>query len=209
MEHRTVREAILETATEAFVAQPAVTVSVAEIADRAHVAVGSVYHHYGDKQALQFAVASRLMDMLLDGYLGPALDGDDPLADRLLAHCTAYAAFVEQHPAEFRTMTTTSYANVADGAAREWADRVLARVAAHLQRLTTLVAEAQEQGLVRPGEPGRLVILVWSALYGVCHLHGRYPDVVPVTAGRSALQNLAEQVARDAMMVDEPTAFRG
>ncbi|MBJ7518169.1 MAG: TetR/AcrR family transcriptional regulator [Solirubrobacteraceae bacterium] len=202
MASRTVRESILDSATRAFVAQPAVNVSVAKIAEDAHVAVGSVYHHFGDKQALQLAVTARLMDLLLDGYLGPALDSDDPLPDRLLAHCTAYAAFAEEHPAEFLLMTSTTYPPVDTAAAEEGPGRVLGRVSAHLQRLMALVSDAQDQGIIRAGDPGRLVILVWSALYGICHLHGRYPAVVPATAGRSALQDLAEQIARDAMMLD-------
>jgi AcrR family transcriptional regulator len=193
----TTRATLLAAARDLFVRDGVDATSVADVARSGNAAIGSVYHHFGDKAGLRLAVAGILADDLLDDYLIPPLEGPGSPADRLLAECSRYMAYVEERPGEFDLLASTPFAT----AGGEEAARVLARAGAHLGRLTALVAEGQRDGSVRDGDPGTLVLLTWSAMYGLCHLQRRFADPIAETTGQSTPRRLAAQVVREAFVL--------
>lgn len=193
----TTRTALLAAARELFVRDGVDATSVADVARAAHAAIGSVYHHFGDKAGLQLAVAAELADELLDDYLIPPLEEPGTPAERLLTECDRYMAFVDERPGEFDLLASTPFAT----AGGDDAARVLGRASAHLGRLSALVVEGQRDGSVRQGDPITLVLLTWSAMYGLCHLQRRFAEPIAETTGRSTLRSLAEQVVREAFVL--------
>ena len=76
------RGRILEAAFAEFYRNGFQAGNVAAIVERAGVTKGALYHHFGDKAALGYAVLDEVIrEPILDAYLGP-LEGaeDDPLA---------------------------------------------------------------------------------------------------------------------------------
>lgn len=197
-----ISDAILGAAMDAFLAEEYAQVSVAAIADRAHVAVGSIYHHFGDKEGLHVATAKRVMDIMLDEYLAPPLDTDDSAARRVMEHCLAYVRFVEERPAEYALVTSVSHDSAGSDHAGRFSEQLTSRVGVHLGRLVDLAVEGQEAGVLRRGDPGTMVMLTWSSLYGLCMLNRRYPGPIQRTTGRSALSQMVEQVVGAAMYAE-------
>lgn len=198
------RQCILDAAEEAFLAEGYATVSVAAIADQAHTAVGSIYHHFGDKAGLQLAVNLRIHEMMLFEYLTPPLDAPGTALERLVGTTRAFVRFTEEHPERAVLLGTVSYERIEGEQSLHTWRRQTEQVTAHLARLTELVVQAQEDGEIRSGDPGRMVLSVWVGLYGLCALFHRYPAAVRASAGMGDLADVAEYVIIGSMMTTEP-----
>src|SRR5206468_2663731 len=60
---RRTMDALMRAAEELFSERPAEEVTVEEIAERAGVAIGSIYNHFGSKAGLHAAVVDRALDV--------------------------------------------------------------------------------------------------------------------------------------------------
>ena len=84
LEHRLVAERgprarIVAASVRLFAARGYGEVAVADIAEAAELAKGSVYRHFSSKEDLFVAAVDAVVDQLLTAYEGAAADRDDPL----------------------------------------------------------------------------------------------------------------------------------
>jgi AcrR family transcriptional regulator len=89
------RTAILEAATDRFVADGYAATSIDAVAAAARVSKGSVYHHFSDKAELFEAVFVTLEQRLLDAVAAALAKIDDPWAV-MAAGTTVYLEFCSQ-----------------------------------------------------------------------------------------------------------------
>ena len=83
MASRVSREEILSVATQLFSASGYTGVSMRDIASACHLNVGSLYHHFDDKQELHFAAVQQAFSGR-SGQLLEVLEGSESPRDRLM-----------------------------------------------------------------------------------------------------------------------------
>jgi AcrR family transcriptional regulator len=95
------RQQLIEIAAELFAKHPYPEVYIEQIAERAGVSVGLIYHHFADKQDLFAAVVDNAID-----ELGKATEQDQslPPLDRTRAAIDGYLDYVERNEYAYRTM---------------------------------------------------------------------------------------------------------
>ncbi len=196
------RTAILDAAEAAFKLEPFSHVSIASVADAAHVSVGAIYHHVGDKAGLRGAVNERIMEHLVEGYLRPTLQTDDTPTERLVNTTRAYVRFTEEHHEEFVLLSSFQHDARESTHAQKYSRATTKYVSSMLSQAIEIVQAGQQTGEIRSGDPGGIVVLVWSALYGMCTLVQRYPGPVGAAAGRSELSQMAVGLVRQALSPD-------
>lgn len=86
---RQTRAALVAAATELFGSQGFSTTSVEDIARRARLTTGALYHHFPNKTALFEAVFEAMHEAALGRSAEAASSGRDPI-DRLLRGCDAF-----------------------------------------------------------------------------------------------------------------------
>ncbi|PAY23764.1 hypothetical protein CEY15_05845 [Dietzia natronolimnaea] len=89
------RGRVLDAAAETFAEREYSAVTVSEIARRAGVAHGLVFHHFGSKQGLYRAVLDRFVENMDSAFAAGA--GADP-ADAIRAGLRAHLCYVADHP---------------------------------------------------------------------------------------------------------------
>ena len=147
--------------------------SMREMAKAMGVSHTAAYRHFADKQALLDAMAEQGFEALRQASR-EAVAAAQGSPDRLLASGLAYVQFGRQHPRQL--------AHMFGAAARATAPPGLRAVAADLfNDLQTLVAEGQQDGSFRAGDPRALAHACWAMVHGLAllqggHLLGLQPD---------------------------------
>jgi AcrR family transcriptional regulator len=132
-------------------------------ARQAGVSQAAPYRHFADKEALLAAVAE-------EGYLSltaamrAAAAPHSNLVARFAAVGQTYVRYAVEHPAQFRVMFGRELAP------RERPPGVSAAAQETFALLTTAIEQAQQAGLIRPGDPGDQAIASWSMVHGLAGL---------------------------------------
>lgn len=138
--------------------------SMREMAKAVGVSHTAAYRHFADKQALLDAMAEQGFEALRQASR-EAVAAAQGSPDRLLASGLAYVQFGRQHPRQL--------AHMFGAAARATAPPGLRAVAADLfNDLQTLVAEGQQDGSFRTGDPRALAHACWAMVHGLALLQG-------------------------------------
>lgn len=138
--------------------------SMREMAKAVGVSHTAAYRHFADKQALLDAMAEQGFEALRQASR-EAVAAAQGSPDRLLASGLAYVQFGRQHPRQL--------AHMFGAAARATAPPGLRAVAADLfNDLQTLVAEGQQDGSFRAGDPRALAHACWAMVHGLALLEG-------------------------------------
>lgn len=169
------RRHILDAAERAFLAHGYAGTRVELVAAEAHVSVGTIYLHYGNKEGLYSAVLVRAQAVLLDEYLGPVFELEGTPWERIRAWCHAYVRFTLEHTGRARLMAIIEW----------WEASRPPDVDAHLreriresdQRLLAVFAEAAARGELQDVDPASANRFVWASMYGVCALNLRHADL--------------------------------
>lgn len=151
-------------------------VTLRAVAERAGVSRSAPYRHFPTKRALLAAVAAAgFRDM--DAAIIAARDAvEEASRERLMAGCIAYARFGAGHPHLYRLMFAGDFCegllfdNQPEAEESEFPDLIEAGNEAY-DSLVDGLAEAQEQGVLRPREPRAQALAVWSAIHGVMSLY--------------------------------------
>lgn len=177
---RATREAILEAAQALDGERGFGGGTIEEIAERADVAVGSVYNHFGSRAGLELAVAARAAaadEAFMDRAYEPGLSA----AEQIRAAGTEFLAFYREHPDAFRLLAFPQAGE--DPGSEEVRERVAARVAAQNARLVEALRAGIDEGAVRPLDPEAVATVLWSAWSGIIALAWR-PDSLRVDLDR-------------------------
>jgi len=141
-----------------------------EMAKAVGVSHTAAYRHFADQQALLDAMAEQGFQALRQASR-EAVAAAQGSPDRLLASGLAYVQFGRQHPGNWPICSALQ-----PGPQRHRA------VAADLfNDLRTLVAEGQQDGSFRTGDPRALARGCWAMVHGLAllqggHLLGQHPD---------------------------------
>ncbi|MGH8794326.1 MAG: TetR/AcrR family transcriptional regulator [Stackebrandtia sp.] len=166
-------DALLRAAEEAFAERAVDDVTVEEIAERAGVAVGSLYNHFGSKAGLHAAVVERAVDVDRN-YMDRAYTADRTPRERINAAAEEYLRFYLDHPEYFRMLAFPGDPGRYP-AGRELSDRMAEAIAAQNSRLVDELRRGVEAGLLRPVDPEAVATVLWAAWNGVISLGWR-PD---------------------------------
>lgn len=159
--------AILRAAETAFIERGFHGVTMEEVAERADVAVGSIYVHFHNKEGLYLALLERAIE-IEERYLDEALRQSIPL----IAAAQAYLAFYLEHPGYYRMLNFPPFASDpvrASSAGMRLAERVEAQVV----RLAACIQERIDMGILMPMDARRAAEFFHGAFSGVIALNMR------------------------------------
>lgn len=133
-------------------------------ARRAGVSHAAPAHHFGDLRGLLAAAAEESFRVKAEYTRRVVAAAPDHPLSRFRAIGAAYVTFAIRHPARFRVMFHPVLADKSDhpGLAE-------AAAASHTMLRSGIVA-CQAEGTVRPGDPGAIALLAWSAVHGLASL---------------------------------------
>jgi TetR/AcrR family transcriptional regulator len=186
-------EALLGAAEEVFANRPVEEVTVEEIAERAGVAVGSIYNSFGSKAGLHAAVVDRALDVDRE-YMDRAYTPDRSPVEQLEAAAAQYLRFAMEQPQFFRMLAAPAPLGNYPAAA-ETAARLASRIDEQNSRMTDAIERGIAEGTIRPIDARRAATVLWASWNGVISLAWR-PDSL-----REDEQGLAELLSLAATMV--------
>ncbi|NVB80038.1 MAG: TetR/AcrR family transcriptional regulator [Kofleriaceae bacterium] len=96
-------ERLLDAALECVVEHGIHEVTIQHLSARAEMSVGSIYHHFGDRSGVIFALYRRCLERMLEAIAGSVLGRRSARAG-VRALVEAYLRWVERHPDEARVI---------------------------------------------------------------------------------------------------------
>jgi AcrR family transcriptional regulator len=172
---RATARAVVDAAADLLAEGGPPAVTLAAVAERADVAVQTVYNRVGGRDAVLMAVAERALSAQR-ASLDAAYASTGTVADRLRRVAEAYVTFAIERPHEFRLIAFPPQ----DAPARQ---AVVALVREQNSRLARLLREGVDDGTVAQGlDPEVAAIALWRLWDGVVSLAFR-PDDLRVAPG--------------------------
>jgi AcrR family transcriptional regulator len=160
--------AIVDAAENVVLESGADALTLEAVADRADVAVQTIYNRVGGRSAVLIAVAERALEQNRQ-YMDAAYAAAGSPIDRILRAAEAYTRFAVERPDQFRLL-----ANPPDQ------PDAFARVAGLVEEQNAKLAEALADGIadgsIKPNlDPVLAATALWAAMNGVLALNWR-PD---------------------------------
>ncbi len=145
------RDLILDTAADLLVVGGAETINTNAIADRAQIAVGSIYQYFANKEAILVALSDRYMQQLAANTLNAlqqdvaGLDGL-MMVDRVI---DPMIAFERRHPAFRYLQASVENSGALADAAKRMDQEILATIQDLLRRVYPQIEPPQSQEMAR------------------------------------------------------------
>ncbi len=158
---------ILEAGREVLLERGLDGLSLREVARRADISPSGVYNHFRNKDELVVALAMQSVATLA-GYMTAVPAG--PAPERLMSLGTAYAAFADECPAEYRVIF-----DCLANPPREWASYI--EVAHPFSLIVSTCAQGlDDKSLVdRDGlDAGGMAYALWCLVDGHVHLRSKH-----------------------------------
>jgi AcrR family transcriptional regulator len=161
------RNAILEAAEEVFAERGFHTARIHDVAERARMAVGTIYNHFGQKEdVLRALIEERTADML--HTVSPAPSDPARFEDRLAVRLERLLAYVAKHKNFFSLAMEHGLLGGATAAARQLLGKKrIGHVVRFKAALRRLVIEGVREGALAPYDPDLLVRFLGSALRAI------------------------------------------
>lgn len=170
---RRTMDALLRAAEAIFSELPEEEVTVEQIAERAGVAVGSIYNHFGSKSGLRAAVVERALAADRQ-HMDRAYVADRTPLEQIRAAGEEYLAFYLRNPEYFRMLAFPGEPG-SYPAGHELAARLADAVEEQNARLVAALRAGIEVGELRAVDPEQTAMVLWAAWNGVLSLGWR-PD---------------------------------
>jgi len=152
------REAILDAAMRTFTENTFAGSSMADVAQRAGVAVGSIYRHFPSKESLGNSVHQLWKGRALSAVV-TAVDPAAPSRTAFGQMWRALAGFAAEHPDAFAFLEYQQHEAYLDSSGRATSHELT-------EFARALVVRGQQAGEIRPGSPDMLIALAYGALVG-------------------------------------------
>jgi AcrR family transcriptional regulator len=153
------REAVLDAALAAFTERTYGGTSMAQVAERAGVAVGSIYRHFPSKEALGNAVYLRWKSRVIDD-VEREVDRDAPAREAFGQLWRVLTRFATTYPDAFAFLEHQQHEGYLDDEGRSVSDRMSAIA-------VDILVRGQREGHVRRTDPAVLLALAYGAFVGV------------------------------------------
>ena len=182
-------DALLKAAEQIFARRPLDEVTVEEIAERAGVAVGSIYNNFGSKAGLHAAVVDRALDVDRE-YMDRAYTPDRSPIEQLEAAAEQYLRFYLEQPEFFRMLAFPAPLGNYSAAA-ETAARLAHRVDEQNARMIDAIERGIAEGVIRPLDARKAAKVLWASWNGVMSLAWRPDELREDGDGLAELLSLA------------------
>jgi AcrR family transcriptional regulator len=165
---------ILDAAESEFLERGFHGVTVEVIADRADVAVGSIYVHFQSKEGLYLALLERAFEVE-ERYMAAAFDDSLPPHEQLFQAGEAYLRFYLENPAYFRVLLFPHFVTRSEDELPEAAQRLAERAEQQVARIAELLELGVNSKIARPMDTYKVAKFMLGAWSGVIALNLR-PD---------------------------------
>lgn len=176
------RAGIHAAALNLFAANGLHATRISDIAAAAGMAQGLLYHYYASKEEIFTALIRSSFDSLIGAARGLAAQ-EMPAGEKIRFALEHLLAQLDQGEAFALRVLFIAQAGVADSTPPE-AKAVIAEFSMVPYKIVSaIMAEGQQQGTIRPGDPDELALLFWTTIKGLAlhrAAHGaayRSPDV--------------------------------
>lgn len=160
------REAIVDAAEQLLIEGGLAAVTVDAVAERADVAIQTVYNRVGRRPEVLVAIAERAVE---DNrrYLGAAFATDGSPTDRIVAVARAYLAFATERPHQFQVLSNPPDEPQA-------LERIADKIDEQVGKLADVVAAGVADGSFDPCvQPDTAATALWAMMEGVLALGWR------------------------------------
>jgi AcrR family transcriptional regulator len=160
------RQSVIDAAREIVATEGTKALTLEAVADRADVAIATIYNRVGNRASLLLAVAEQAMEESR-AYMDAAYAAEGTAEERLLLVATTWTRFARERPHEFRILVEP--ADEPDAVAR------LAELTrTQNAKLADLIRASMATGAARPGlEPDHLATALLASLNGILALAWR------------------------------------
>ncbi len=187
------REAIIDVAEALLMEGGLGAVTVEAVAERADVAIQTVYNRVGRRPEVLVAVAERAIEENWL-YMAPAFALAGTPLDRLAAVARAYVAFAQERPRQFELLNTPP--DEPDALAR-----IAVKVDQQIGRLADIIADGIADGsFVTHVDPSVAATGLWAMMEGVLVLGWRTDRKNPDDAALDTLTGFAFSVIVNGLM---------
>ena len=164
--HGNLREALIEATLRLVEEGGPDRVTVRAAALRAGVSSGAPFRHFPNKIALMTAVAEEATRRLHDAVMAAVAEAaaEDPLR-RFRAIGTTYLRWASRNPTHFQIVSTRSLIDY-DSSESMGRDNDAMRAV-----MDEVLAEAQRDGLLRPGDLGHVPLAARALAYGLARMY--------------------------------------
>jgi AcrR family transcriptional regulator len=177
----------MDAAGELFAKRGVQQTTVEEIAAAGGVSVGTIYAHFGSKQALALAFMDEALDTL-ERHL-EEVRATKPARDRVLDAGDAYFRFAMEQPVAFRFAAARVLQPDTSGEYDEMNKAIDARVQRIVMGIATDVKAAMTAGDIPKDPIDETMIFLWGLWNGVTNLVLRQDGMsIPPELGHRALQ---------------------
>lgn len=160
------RRAVIEAAREIIAAQGTGALTLEAVAERADVAVQTIYNRVGGRAALLTAVAELAMEENRT-YMDAAYATPGSVEERLLRAAAEYARFARERPDEFRILSDPPHEP-------ETLERIAELTREQNGKLAAILRDAVADGTARADlDPDRVATTLWAAFNGILSLSWR------------------------------------
>jgi TetR/AcrR family transcriptional regulator len=163
------RDAILDAAEALFAESGYRRTRMEDVAERADVAIGSIYGHFGNKDGLYLALVERAAQ-LFGRYLRQAYQPQWSPLEQVVACGDAYLRFHVEHPGAFRFLAFDGVETDLPVVEPEPRARVAAGVDALISEFEAKIQEAIDAGEARQLDSRLVGRFLWGAWNGVVAL---------------------------------------
>jgi AcrR family transcriptional regulator len=160
------RQGIVDAAEHVILESGSAALTLDAVAERADVAVQTIYNRVGGRSALLVAVAERA---LVDNrqYMDAAYSAPETPVDRIRRAGEAYARFAAERPHQFRLLVDPP--NEPDAL-----ERIAELVAEQNVKLAGAIADGIADGSINPDlDPTVAATVLWAAMNGILALNWR------------------------------------
>jgi TetR/AcrR family transcriptional regulator len=199
-------DALIAAAQDVFSTRTVDEVTVEEIADKAGVAVGSLYNHFGSKAGLQAAVIEHALDTDRH-YMDRAYTSSRSPIKQIYAAAEQYLDFYLDHPDYFRMLAFPSQPGHYQ-AGHDLAERLVRAVDEQNRRLVEALRLGIEAGQLRDVDPEEVATILWAAWNGVISLGWRPDTLRRDEAELRALLATATEIVANGLLVRRPARRR-
>lgn len=160
------RQSVIDAAREIVATQGGDALTLEAVAERADVAVATIYNRVGNRSALLVAVAEQAMEESR-AYMDAAYAADGTPVERLRLAAAAYIRFAQERPHEVRIL-------VEPADEPEAVERLAELNRVQNAKLADAIRDGMAAGTIRPDlDPDQAATMLWASLNGLLALAWR------------------------------------
>lgn len=165
------RQEIIYAALELFVSKGYSATKITDIAERANMSTGLLFHYFASKEKLY----EELVQMGLEGTAQPMEQQCDHAIDFFMNFTEALFAYMRQQPIIAKFFVLMAEAQRSDATPPHI--REIALQVNTIEQFVQIIAWGQKEGTIRAGDPLVLSNAFWSSIQGIAEQYAAKPEI--------------------------------